>query len=199
MPKRIREGEDIYIAPDILGVFRDGQYLAIDERSNNILNPNEINSKIIIYERQVDAWFLHRATKFSNSENNGFIVLMICMSYLEGVEQYRQGQSSENGNSNYFFRQAIHRLYPGQYEDELLKRLYRESRCGLFHNGMVGGDIIINSNFSSPLKFIDQDIKISPKKLLHDIKEDFKKYIKDLKNENNIEMRNKFNSMFSNT
>ncbi len=197
MPKRIRQDEDIYIAPNILGVHRDGQDYAIDERNNNKqLNINNISDKITIYERQVNEWFLNRATRFISSENNGFIVLMICMSYLEGVEQYRQGQSSENGNSNNFFRQAIHKLYPNQFEDRLLRRLYSQSRCGLFHNGMVGGDIIINDTFASSLEFNNQDIRISPQRLLLDVKRDFREYIDELRNEENTEKRNNFNSMF---
>lgn len=121
---------------------------------------------------------------------------MIGMSYLEGVEQYRQGQSSESGNSNTFFRQAIHKLYPNQFEDGLLRRLYSQSRCGLFHNGMVGGDIIINNSFASSLEFGNQDIRISPEKLLVDVKRDFREYIDVLRNEENVEERNNFDSMF---
>jgi len=80
VPKRIRDYEDIYIAPEIVGKFRDGNYLAEDERNNHaILNPTDTNHKILIYERQVFGWFLDRATRYaSNGKYNGFIVLMLC-------------------------------------------------------------------------------------------------------------------------
>jgi hypothetical protein len=53
MPKRIRDYEDIYIAPDIIGKFRNGTYFAEDERNNlHILNPTDINDKILIYEKR---------------------------------------------------------------------------------------------------------------------------------------------------
>ncbi len=197
MPKRIRQDEDIYIAPGILGIHRDGIDSAIDERNNNKqLDPNTLNDKIYIYKRQVNDWFLNRATRLINSDDNGFIVLMICMSYLEGVEQYRQGMSSENGNSNRFFRLAIEKLYPSQFEDTSLRRLYSQSRCGLFHNGMVGGDIIINNSYASSLEFEGHDIRISPQKLLTDIKRDFKDYIADLEDITNTDLRAKFDLMF---
>jgi len=196
MPKRIRQDEDIYIAPDILGKYDNGRYYAIDEKKNNMeLDPNNIDHKIIIYERQVKGWFLDRATRLVNGEYNGFIVLMICMSYLEGVEQYRQGSSS-NGDSNNTFRRALHRIYPNQYDDNDLRTLYRESRVGLFHDGMVRGQVIINNSFPASIAFENNNIKISPKKLLDDIKRDFKEYIKDLKNPNNNDLRNNFDTMF---
>lgn len=196
MPKQIRENEDIYIAPDILGVCRQGQYLAIDERNGNIeLNPYDIENKILFYERQVQDWFLNRATRLVNGDYNGFIVLMICMSYLEGVEQHRQGRSS-NGNSNLTFRQSLNRMYPNQFDDDNLRRLYEQSRVGLFHDGMVRGDIIIDNSFASSIAFTDQDIRISPAKLLTDIKTDFRNYINSLKEPNNTVLRNNFNEMF---
>ena len=197
MPKRIRQNEDLYIAPDILGKYRSGRYIAVDERNNNrVLEPNDIDNKIIIYERQVKEWFLNRASKLMRGKYNGFIVLMICMSYLEGVEQYIQGQSS-NRNSNRMFRISLERIYPEQFTENNLSRLYNQSRVGLFHDGMVRGDIIISAYFDNPIEFTDQDIKINPRRLLIDIKKDFKNYISKLKDVNNIEMRNNFHQMFS--
>ena len=85
---------------------------------------------------------------------------MICMSYLEGVEQYIQGHSSD-GDSNRMFRQSLERIYPSQFREEDLRRLYSQSRAGLFHDGMVRGDIIISNSFADPIVITDQDIKIN--------------------------------------
>ncbi len=187
----------MYIAPDILGTYRNGRYLAIDERNGNSeLDPNNIDDKIIIYERQVKEWFLNRASRIVHGKYNGFIVLMICMSYLEGIEQYIQGQSS-NRNSIRMFGQSLERIYPDQFSEDNLRRLYNQSRVGLFHDGMVRGDIIINNSFNLPIEFTNQEIKINPYKLLLDIKKDFKGYISKLKNNEETELRNNFNRMFS--
>lgn len=197
MPKRIRQNEDLYIAPDIWGMYRDGEYYTIDERNNDRrLDPNNIDDKINIYERQVKDWFLNRASELVSGQHNGFIVLMICMSYLEGVEQYIQGQSS-NRNSNRMFRQSLERIYPNQFDEAELRRLYDQSRVGLFHDGMVREDIIISDSFPASIEFTNQDIKINPQRLLIDIKEDFKNYILRLKDIHNEESRDNFNRMFS--
>jgi hypothetical protein len=198
MSKKIREGHEIYLAPFILGVMKDGRAVAIDEKNNNKeLDPFNIDTKILIYEREVKGWFLDRATNFLRSGDNDFIILMICMSYLEGVEQYRQGETSE-GRSKRFFKEAVRRLYPDNgLTDDNLNMLYSESRCGLFHNGMVGGKIILKRATYPALNFHDELIEISPDKLLKDIKRDFNNYIKDLK-DGDEELRFYFDRMYNN-
>lgn len=64
------------------------------------MNPENIDDKIIIYERQVKGWFLQPTLKMVKykPEHKGFLVLMSCISYFEGVEQYKTGITS-NGNS----------------------------------------------------------------------------------------------------
>lgn len=200
MAKRLRKNRPIYIAPDILG-FLDDRYnpYVIDERNNVHLNPRDIDDKIIIYERQVIDWFLKPAQNLIRyrNRNKGFIALMICLSYIEGVEQYRQGRHS-NGQSRIFFIDSMNRIYPNRFSQQDLGDLYREARCGLFHNGMVQGRIIINNSFPNSLNFNNGDVEISPLKFLRDIRSDFQNYIQDLRNPNNTQLRNNFNSMFSN-
>ena len=197
MSKKLRRGSKLYIAPDILGWLDDNDMPVVeDERSGRRLDQRDIDDKIIIYERQVSDWFLTPATRCTTSWNNGFIVLMICMSYLEGVEQYKSGQSSNN-NSRQFFKNSIHRIYPNKYANHNLDELYNEARCGLFHDGMVRGKIIYNYSFDDPLEFENfNTIKVNPKKLLEDIKADFKGFIDKLKNDQ--QSRTNFDRMYSN-
>lgn len=183
MAKRLRQNRPIYIAPDIIGELNDRyEPYVFDERNGNALNARNINDKIVIYERQVFDWFLNPARNLIRyrNRNKGFIVLMICLSYIEGVEQYRQGQDS-NGQSRRFFIDSMERIYPNTYNQQDIGDLYREARCGLFHNGMVKGRIIINNNFPVSLTFNNGDIEISPSKLLRDIRTDFQSYTKNCK------------------
>jgi hypothetical protein len=64
----------------------------IDILANRNLNADDIYDKFTIYERQVQEWFLIPATRLVNTQNSGFIILMTCLSYIEGIEQYRTGQ-----------------------------------------------------------------------------------------------------------
>ena len=134
LPKQIQRERKIYLAPEILGKYEDSTPIAIDERNDNArLDPRNIETKITIYEREVNEWFLIPASNLleQNSFNNSFIVLMICMSYLEGVEQYKTGIDS-SGRSKKCFIDSLKRLYPNQYSNEDIGKLYSKSRCGLF-------------------------------------------------------------------
>ncbi|MCD0472506.1 hypothetical protein [Flavobacterium sp. JAS] len=197
MSKKLRFQEPIKIAPNIIG-WLDENYapIIIDERTNEHLDPTNLDHKIIIYEQQVREWFLNPAAALIPIENRGFIVLMICLSYLEGVEQYRRGESSKN-KSKEFFISALKKMYPNEFSDGELKTLYDEARNGLFHNGMVKGKIIINYEFEESIRFQGtMDIRINPRKLFEDIENDFTNLLAELKVEGVI--RNQFDQMYSN-
>ena len=203
MSKQIQRNEEIYIAPGIIGKYENESPVAIDKKSGQKFNPTKIDDQIIIYEKEVKGWFLNPASKLlsRNSFDNGFIVLMICMSYFEGVEQYKTGIRS-NGRSGKYFKDSVKRLYPNKFRDIELGKLYSKSRCGLFHNGMVKGGIVFSAGFSESIKFQNNGdrIEVNPKLLLEDIKEDFEKYINELKSTNNPNdetKRENFNKIFT--
>jgi len=196
MPKRIRDNS-IYLAPQIRGYLDNGIPEVFDEKTNERFDPNNIDGKIKIYERQVKEWFLNRGSKLLIGKNNGFIVLMIGTSYIEGVQQYRNGESS-SGRSKRFFKQGLTRIFNLEVNEGRLDDFYQQVRCGLFHNGMSGDQVIISKDFQIPIDFPDiGTIKINPKTFLEEIQKDFSRYITMLKNEDNIVERDNFNRMFS--
>lgn len=208
MSKLIQRNEEIYVAPQMLGKYEGEIPVVIDERnSNGRLDPANIEHKIKIYEREVKEWFLKPARDLlnQNSFNNSFLVLMVCMSYVEGVEQYKTGIDSSRRSKDCFI-DSIKRFYPDKYLDGDIGKLYSKSRCGLFHNGMVKGGVIFNNTFEDVIKFGNNGevIKINPQKLLQDVENDFNRYINELKNvdnvrqdENNRTARENFDRMFS--
>ena len=210
MSKRIPiNGEKITVAADMIGEKVDGRYIVTYTKKKNhtdtnpeiiTLDPNNLDHKIKIYKREVQGWFLEparRLLKSANSFNNSLIILMICMSYIEGVEQYKEGSSS-NHQSSRFFISSINKLYPNEcFSDDDIRGLYSDSRCGLFHNGMTRSRVVFNHDFEKALQFEDQRIKVNPRKLLEDIRQDFKNYINLLQNRNNTIERENFDRMFS--
>lgn len=57
---------------------------------------------------------------------------MIATSYIEGIEQYRNGRLS-NGLSKQYFLDGMKRIIGMQNDsDDQLKLLYKHLRCGLF-------------------------------------------------------------------
>jgi len=198
MTKRLRD-ESIYLAPQILG-SRDlnGNPIVFDERINEILDVNSLDDKIKIYERQVKVWFLDRASRLLKGKNNGFIILMIATSYIEGVQQYINGNASNN-QSRIVFRQGLRRIFTlSNVRDSLLDDFYSHVRCGLFHNGMSGDKVVISNDFLEPISFsLNQTIDINPRLFLTKIRADFSKYISILKDNSNTNERQHFNNMFN--
>jgi hypothetical protein len=81
--------------------------------------------------------------------------------------------------------------------DMKLFDLYKQLRCGLFHNGMIGDKIVLKYLINDAIVFsYNGTIDINPKKFLAAVIQDFNQYINDLKNVNNIELRNNFDRMF---
>ena len=199
MAKRLRD-EPIYLAPEILA-YRDEKYnpIIVDERIGKQINIDNIDDKILIYKRQVEEWFINRAKSLMRGKNrnkNIFVILMIATAYIEGVQQYREGETSEN-RSKKMFSNGIKRLFKLQGVDENhLDNLYKHLRCGLFHNGMSGDMIVLNCDFENAITFSANIININPKLLLEIIIRDFNKYIEDLSNVDNEELRLNFDKMF---
>ncbi len=200
MPKQIRI-YPIYLAPQIVGrINNNGENEVFDEKTGEILDPTDIDDKIKIYERQVKGWFLNRASRFLRGKDNGFIIIMISISYIEGNEEYRSGVSS-NGRSREFFIRGMRRIFLINNRLEQLNDFYNQVRCGLFHSGMTRNKIIINDdNDALAIEFYDSNtIKINYRKFLHKIRNDFTIYLRELNNSENEIIRNNFNRMFSNT
>lgn len=197
MPKKIRK-YPIYLAPNIVGVDESGIIKIYDEKEAINLKPNKTDDKIRIYERQVKNWFLEIGSKLLNEDNSGFIVLMIGISYIEGVQQYMNATSSK-GNSKKLFKQGLIRIFKFSDEQENeLDRFYSQVRCGLFHNGMSDSQVIISDDYVQSIDFSESNtIKINPKLFLSTIQNDFNEYILCLKDEDNSDLRDNFNKMFS--
>ena len=193
----------IYVAPQMLGEYVKGSRIVLDERNGNTINPYQLNGKIIIYQRQVEGWFLEPADRLLKQMDTqaSFVVLSICLSYLEAVQQHKEGEPSRN-NSKAFFLRAFQDVFSSsEMEDEFADLLYIEGRCGLFHDGMTRGKMVYDMELDKAFKVINngsQDtIYFHPKYCLEGVKAHFADYLGKLKNEEEVTLRNNFGSMFT--
>lgn len=144
------------------------------------LNLNDIKTKIKIYEDRVNSWFLEIAEKLKSDSETSFVILSIAIAYVEGNQQFREGKMSEN-NSKKFFIKGLRRIFDKEtVPDDILKGYYKQIRCGLFHDGMTGSNVIVSRKFLDPLRYTNGIIKINPHKFLDKIRQDFKNYIEEL-------------------
>ncbi len=197
MPKRIRD-YPIYLAPSISGVLKQGMGAeVIDERTGRNLNYLDLQDKIFIYERQVSEWFLNNGALIVDKTEYGFVVLMICMSYIEGIEYYRNNSFSTN-RSRESFVNSLKRIFgDDKFSQDNLNKLYKHVRCSLFHTGMSDGQLIISNHYDEAISFLEDDtILINPKLLLRELTDDFNNYLSELRDTQNTDLRRSFNSKF---
>ena len=181
-------------------IKRKGSKWVYDRRNNQKYDINDINTKIMIYEDMVKTWFLDVAKYLTirnkvnlpynedfDTNEAGFVILQIAISYIEGNQQYRKGRSSEGrtrgkSNSSIFFNEGFRRIFclKGKH-NKTLDKFYHQVRCGLFHDGMTRKFVMIDGKYNEPIEISAKSIKINPYKFLRCIEIDFEKYIHDLK------------------
>ncbi len=156
---------------------------------------------------------------------SGFIILTSSLPYVEMMGQIEQGRSS-NRQSRTTFVEKFNKIFRAyKYEDKIIfsktclsfeefentnekkeisEKIYDKVRNGLMHNLMVKSGV--KYSFKYPFTFeiekssiysIKYIIKINPKRLIADLKEDFNEFIYKLKNSpKEDDIRNKFEKMF---
>jgi len=120
--------------------------------------PPTVEEKVEIFYQRALGWQLHIADLLANGgqplgepysvcqlKHSGFAVLQICLSYFETIGHYEHWSAERTTTrSEDFFKQGVRSVLPqlvescsGTVLNELLTRLYRGARCGLYHNSMT--------------------------------------------------------------
>lgn len=69
----------IYVAPKMMGFKKNGiaKVAYMENGELKKINSDDLDSKILIYERQVKGWFLNICSEMKNKPNTGFVTLMV--------------------------------------------------------------------------------------------------------------------------
>ncbi len=189
------------------------------------LADDSIESKIDVFEDQIRGWVLQQAAtllsdKQPTRDHAGIAVLMLLLPYFEQIACFIEGASSKN-KSREFFGIGIVAVFP-RFRDELrsdaqeprlkdpdaahekiVDVLYSEARCGLFHEGMIRGQILVarpdaQSGGASPFGvMIDADgdvgsIVFFPRGLLNSIAAHLDRYVDRLRDPKETTVRERF-------
>jgi hypothetical protein len=154
-----------------------------------------LESKILIYEDRMNGWFLNYGISLKNDPSAGFILLMICVSYLEGNQQFREGRISELHETGSMLSKALRRMLtiPKEHE-EAISLFVNAVRHGFSHDGIPRKEVLISNNLAY-IMMADPDKKIlliNPVLFLDLINLDLELYISSLKNPDNVELRTNF-------
>jgi hypothetical protein len=155
----------------------------------------DLDTKIAIYADRVRGWFLDFGRRFTSEHNCGFIVLMIGVSYLEGSQQFRDGESSDH-KSRVTFRKAIRRLFP-RISEQNADSVYLSVRNGLFHDAMTKAGVGIGAELPEALD-VDGDGKIlvNPDLFIAAVLADFDRYILELNSSERVDLRVNFEKLW---
>lgn len=166
--------------------------IIVDFRNKMEYPEDAVDTKILVYEDRVAGWFFRYGKHLQECHDAGFAVLQVALAQVEGIEQYRRGKSSKN-KSEEFFRDGLKQIFGlDDASDHWLGNFYKLVRCGLFHDGMTRKQVIIENRRCTPLSYDGSNICISPNKFLDAVIEYFSRYIGELKNKNNIDLREAF-------
>jgi hypothetical protein len=162
-----------------------------------------------IFRDRTYGWQLDIADKCINGdllrqpmEHSGFATLLIVLSYFEMIAKHQTGYLGRE--SKKYFKKGVFSVYPNLLNepqdiiDDLLDTLYYGARCGLYHNAITNSKIGLTGNTPVSLSFdpTNSRLIINPHRLVPTLKGHLNNFIAQLRDPNNIQLRQKFERRF---
>jgi hypothetical protein len=166
-----------------------------DNIVTNEYEPDQIETKLAIYSDRVKGWFIDIADSLRESNESGFVILMICLAHLEGIAQYRRGIKTSVGDSSKILKDEIKRVFTiPSFHQKAIDILVEDARHGLFHDCMTRRRIFLSRDYLSPILWDEANeiVQINPHTFLEAIISDFERYIVLLSDPDNNPERENF-------
>lgn len=181
----IAKGVAAYAGTGKIQVYIDGEEKDFEKK----------DIKIEIFRRQLQHWFFDAAEILKENDDNDFVLMMICATYIEAIHQYKTGMSSKD-NSKKTFTKSVKKIFKIDNK-KVSNDIYSALRCGLFHNSMVNKNIRLVNFGDDAISVNSGIININCIKFYECIKNDFTNYIDALKSaDENSELYINFKKMF---
>ena len=160
-----------------------------------------LDDKLEVFIARVEGWQLGVARRMIEKDIEGreLALLLILTSYFEMIGKYVEGYIG-NDQSRHFFkrglREVFHDIEPT--EAELMNSLYENLRCGLYHAGRPGSNVILNDAAPGAIGYQQKHdlIMISPTTMLEDIEIHFRSLAEALRNATNSSLRSNVEKRF---
>ena len=192
-------------------------YIAPGLKSTDYPTNPTIEDKINLFAQQTLGWQIDIADICINGKkdengnyiimpikDSGFAALYIIFNYFEMIAKYRYGYIG-NGESSNYFKLGVKLVFfslnqiDNNLVDKFLEDLYKGCRCGLYHSGKTSPHIWISGQVENSIDYNrnTKKVRINPHILTKRIKDHFIKYIDDLRDPSNIDMRQNFEKRIS--
>lgn len=163
-----------------------------------------LEKKIEVFAARVEGWQLNIAWELREREiaHRGFAQLHILLSYFEMIAKYRYGHTTRSSKAH--FRQGFLEVFPlleelndDQFEP-IIDLMYANVRSGMYHTGLVGQNVILTGEITSPLEFNTSTgiLHVNPDRLTDTLFRHFGKYKEQLANPDEKEIRENFEKRF---
>lgn len=156
---------------------------------------NSISTKIMIYEDRINGWFFDIAEFLKENPHSGFVILMIAISQIEGIEQFRMGRTTDVRETKDVLKNSLRRIFtiPSQHQ-EALDILIEDVRHGFFHDGIIRKRVLLTNDPNSAISLgsNQKSLLINPHLFLEAVRSDFRVYITKLTDQENTELRSNF-------
>ena len=182
-----------------------------------ISEPLTFEQKVDLFCEQTLGWQLHIADLVANGgiafgengdrngntvsaiRHSGFAVLQICFSYFETIGYYTGASGSEAA-----FRQGVLVVFTDlcaadpQIVKAFMKTLYKDARCGLYHNVRTARVGLGFPPGESPIAYIEESgiAVVSPERLPRALKAHLERFRDDLLDGSNTELQETFERRF---
>lgn len=132
--------------------------------------------------------------------HRGFALLHIVVSLFEMIGKYRDGFIGE-GRSKYYFREGAKYIFKKDLaeDEEFFNQIYSDVRNGLYHVGMTSPQVLLYDNIPGSIGFQQATgaIAVSPDKFVQDLHIRFRDYASELRDSNNVNVRENFGVRFN--
>jgi hypothetical protein len=166
------------------------------------LEGERLEDMIDVFEDQMRGWLIEPANALRYYQHAGFGILAIVLSYFEPIGQFLEGKADVSKRQ---FVVGLKAVFPGidpTIPDTLFHELYDQVRCGIFHQGITKRKVMIRPQGPHPIEVIYgaghvvTQVEIVPINLIDSINNHLVRYVADLRNPENQDLRSNFRNWF---
>jgi hypothetical protein len=160
-----------------------------------------LENKIDVFADRIDGWQIGIAKQIIQHkiQHSDFALLHIVFSYFEMIGIYLSGYMGNNASRSNF-KKGVKATFPeiGPEEERFLNTLYDSVRNGLYHLGMTKINVMLRCDIHGSIGFNSERniLVICADHLVMDLDISFNKYVTELRNPKNIELRKNFELRF---
>jgi hypothetical protein len=179
-------------------------WISPEHKRSDFSGPFTVDDLVKIYDARARGWFLKWVEELHPKNGAGFAALQLALSYFEHHAILYQGNRSSNKKSVQLFTDGFLSVFPPggrttpKMATEIAVLVYKDARCGLFHQGITGPRVVLLDHGVvmtakiNPTTGKVEAVAVDIHKFVERIEEHSKQYISRLRDPNETALRQRF-------